>query len=90
MSESLDIKMARIEEGFKNIDNKLDVHIADQKEQFEDMKKLIDNFICSSEEKFAPRWVASVIIWAGTIVGGAMLIGLVTLTYRLILHVGEL
>jgi hypothetical protein len=96
MSEGLDIKMARIEEGFKNIDKKFDDHIVDQKEQFEvlrldqkrqfdSLSKVVDTFICESEKKFAPRWVATIMIWAGTVVGGVVLVGLVSLIYRVII-----
>jgi len=38
----------------------------------------IDKWIETADTKYAPIWVARFLIWAGTIVGGAILIGAMT------------
>jgi len=48
----------------------------------ERIEKKIDCFIDSAEKKFAPIWVARVLIWGGSIVGGAVLLAIIGLVIK--------
>lgn len=53
-----------------------------QKEYMQTMKEFMEKI----ERTKANKWVENFLLWAGGIIGTAMLLGLVTLIYRLVIY----
>jgi chaperonin cofactor prefoldin len=55
--------------------------------KFDETKITMDDFIKSADKKFAPILIYKVLVWAGSIAGGVIIIGLLTLAWKAIIHV---
>jgi len=62
---------------------------AQQKEDFTQLKKTMQNFIDAADDKFAPILVYRIMVWAGGIAGAAVIVGLLTLIFRVIINLNK-
>jgi uncharacterized membrane protein len=50
--------------------------------KFEEAQSTMNNFIESADKKYAPILIYKVLVWAGSIAGAALIVGLLTLIFR--------
>jgi hypothetical protein len=67
----------------------LDEHKEQQKEDFNKLSGKIDKFIEAADDKFAPILVYRILVWAGGIAGAALIVGLLTLIFRVIINLNK-
>jgi hypothetical protein len=71
------------------IKTSLDEHKEQQKEDFNELKNTMVNFIKAADDKFAPILVYRILVWAGGIAGAALIVGLLTLVYNVIINLNK-
>ena len=72
------ISMTKIETNYEHILEALD----NNKDEHKEIRIMITNFIKASEKRFAPMWVAKVLIWGSSAVGGVLVIALLNLIIK--------
>lgn len=75
----LQIDMAQIQENIAYIKDSVKQNALDHKE----IIQKVDNLVSAMDTKYAPRVAWTIMIWAGSIVGGSIILGIIALLARL-------
>lgn len=77
-NKNLIISMTNISKDVEYIKQSL----TENKEDHLAMMKRIDDWIDSSNKRFAPKWAADILKWAGAIVGAVVLTAVISLVIK--------
>ena len=58
-------------------------------DHFEKVEKILKDHTTEAKTMFAKKWVEKFLIWAGGILGAAILVGLATLIYQMAIHINQ-